>query len=98
MDKTITKADIVEYLHNQLGLNKTESKQLIENFFEEIKKSLEKNEEVKLSGFGNFKLINKKSRPGRNPKTGDPVTISARRVVTFKAGNKLRKRISSSNG
>ena len=65
---------------------------------EEIKKSLEKNEEVKLSGFGNFKLINKKSRPGRNPKTGDPVTISARRVVTFKAGNKLRKRISSSNG
>ncbi|HJL96228.1 MAG: integration host factor subunit alpha [Gammaproteobacteria bacterium] len=98
MDKTITKADIVEHLHNQLGLNKTESKQLIENFFEEIKKSLEKNEEVKLSGFGNFELINKKSRPGRNPKTGDPVTISARRVVTFKAGNKLRKRISSSNG
>ena len=58
MEKTITKADIVEHLHTQLGLNKSESKKLIEDFFEEIKKSLENNEEVKLSGFGNFELIN----------------------------------------
>ena len=79
MAKTITKADIVEYLHTQLGLNKSESKKLIEDFFDEIKDSLARNEEVKLSGFGNFELLNKKSRPGRNPKTGEDVIISARR-------------------
>ena len=98
MGKTITKADIVEHLHQQLGLNKSESKKLIEDFFDEIKKSLENNEDVKLSGFGNFELIKKESRPGRNPKTGEEVTISARRVVTFRAGNKLRKKITSQNG
>tara|TARA_B100000945_G_scaffold101818_1_gene80303 strand:- start:646 stop:942 length:297 start_codon:yes stop_codon:yes gene_type:complete len=97
MAKTITKADIVEYLHTQLGLNKSESKKLIEDFFNEIKDSLARNEEVKLSGFGNFELLNKKSRPGRNPKTGEDVIISARRVVTFRAGNKLRKKIDSQN-
>tara|TARA_B100001778_G_scaffold286943_1_gene254500 strand:- start:285 stop:581 length:297 start_codon:yes stop_codon:yes gene_type:complete len=97
MTKTITKADIVEYLHTQLGLNKSESKKLIEDFFDEIKDSLARNEEVKLSGFGNFELLNKKSRPGRNPKTGEDVIISARRVVTFRAGNKLRKKIDSQN-
>tara|TARA_Y100000817_G_scaffold178326_1_gene139218 strand:- start:6 stop:302 length:297 start_codon:yes stop_codon:yes gene_type:complete len=97
MAKTITRADIVEYLHTQLGLNKSESKKLIEDFFNEIKDSLARNEEVKLSGFGNFELLNKKSRPGRNPKTGEDVIISARRVVTFRAGNKLRKKIDSQN-
>ena len=97
MAKTITKADIVEYLHTQLGLNKSESKKLIEDFFDDIKDSLARNEEVKLSGFGNFELLNKKSRPGRNPKTGEDVIISARRVVTFRAGNKLRKKIDSQN-
>ena len=97
MAKTITRADIVEYLHTQLGLNKSESKKLIEDFFDEIKDSLARNEEVKLSGFGNFELLNKKSRPGRNPKTGEDVIISARRVVTFRAGNKLRKKIDSQN-
>ena len=97
MAKTITRADIVEYLHTQLGLNKSESKKLIEDFFDEIKDSLARNEEVKLSGFGNFELLNKKSRPGRNPKTGEEVIISARRVVTFRAGNKLRKKIDSQN-
>ena len=65
------------------------------DFFEEIKTALINNEEVKLSGFGNFELIDKKARPGRNPKTGEDVTISARRVVTFRAGNKLRKKIST---
>ena len=97
MAKTITKADIVEYLHTQLGLNKSQAKKLIEDFFDEIKDSLARNEEVKLSGFGNFELLNKKSRPGRNPKTGEDVIISARRVVTFRAGNKLRKKIDSQN-
>ena len=95
MAKTITKADIVDYLNNELGLNKSECKILIEDFFDEIKNSLINNEEVKLSGFGNFELINKKERPGRNPKTGEDVTITARRVVTFRAGNKLRKKIAS---
>ena len=95
MNKTITKADIIEHLHNDLGLNKSECKVLVEDFFEEIKNSLINNEEVKLSGFGNFELLEKKARPGRNPKTGEEVTISARRVVTFRAGNKLRKKITS---
>lgn len=95
MNKTIKKADIVEHLHATLGLNKTESKEVVENFFAEIAEALVKNEDVKLSGFGNFELLNKKERPGRNPKTGEPVTISARKVVTFRAGQKLRKRISS---
>ena len=98
MNKTVTKADIIEHLHNDLGLNKSECKILVEDFFQEIKTSLINNEEVKLSGFGNFELLNKKARPGRNPKTGEDVTISARRVVTFRAGNKLRKKISSFNG
>ena len=95
MAKTITKADIVDYLNNELGLNKSECKILIEDFFDEIKNCLINNEEVKLSGFGNFELINKKERPGRNPKTGEDVTITARRVVTFRAGNKLRKKIAT---
>jgi len=98
MNKTVTKADIIEHLHNDLGLNKRECKILVEDFFQEIKTSLINNEEVKLSGFGNFELLNKKARPGRNPKTGEDVTISARRVVTFRAGNKLRKKISSFDG
>ena len=93
MTETITKADIIDHLHNEIGLNKSECKILIEDFFEEIKTALINNEEVKLSGFGNFELIDKKARPGRNPKTGEDVTISERRVVTFRAGNKLRKKI-----
>ena len=98
MSKTVTKADIIEHLHNYLGLNKSECKILVEDFFDEIKNALIRNEEVKLSGFGNFELLNKKARPGRNPKTGEEVTISARRVVTFRAGNKLRKKIASFDG
>ena len=98
MTSTITKADIIDHLHNELGLNKSECKILIEDFFDEIKESLKNGEEVKLSGFGNFELLNKKERPGRNPKTGKEVTISARRVVTFRAGNKLRKKIATFDG
>jgi len=95
MSKTITKLDLVNHLNEKLGLNKVESKELVEAFFDEIKKSLINNEEVKLSGFGNFKILNKRERPGRNPKTGEPAIISARKVVTFKAGQKLRKKISN---
>jgi len=93
MKKTVTKANIVDHLNNTLGLSKNDSKQLVEAFFEEITDSLKKNEEVKLSGFGNFEILNKKERPGRNPKTGEPVVISSRRVVTFRAGQKLRKKV-----
>ena len=95
MSKTITKLDLVNHLNEKLGLNKVESKELVEALFEEIKKSLINNEEVKLSGFGNFKILNKRERPGRNPKTGEPAIISARKVVTFKAGQKLRKKMSN---
>jgi len=95
MSKTITKLDLVNHLNEKLGLNKVESKELVEAFFDEIKKSLINNEEVKLSGFGNFKILNKRERPGRNPKTGEPAIISTRRVVTFKAGQKLRKKMSN---
>ena len=95
MSKTITKLDLVNHLNEKLGLNKVESKELVEAFSDEIKKSLINNEEVKLSGFGNFKILNKRERPGRNPKTGEPAIISARKVVTFKAGQKLRKKMSN---
>ena len=95
MSKTITKLDLVNHLNEKLGLNKVESKELVEAFFNEIKKSLTDSEEVKISGFGNFKILNKKERPGRNPRTGEPAVISARRVVTFKVGQKLRKKMSN---
>ena len=95
MSKTLTKLDLVNHLNEKLGLNKVESRELVEAFFNEIKKSLINNEEVKISGFGNFKILNKKERLGRNPKTGEPAIISARRVVTFKAGQKLRKKMSN---
>ena len=95
MSKTITKSDLVNHLHKNMGLNKVESKEIVEAFFEEIKNSLVSGEEVKISGFGNFKILNKNERPGRNPKTGEPALISARKVVTFKAGQKLRKKLES---
>ncbi|MBV1932757.1 MAG: integration host factor subunit alpha [Porticoccaceae bacterium] len=89
----LTKADIAEMLYGELGLNKRESKEIVECFFEEIRISLENNEQVKLSGFGNFDLRNKNTRPGRNPKTGEEIPIEARRVVTFKPGQKLKVRV-----
>ncbi|WP_438950781.1 integration host factor subunit alpha [Porticoccus sp.] len=89
----LTKADLAEMLFEDLGLNKREAKEIVESFFEEIRTALEKNEQVKLSGFGNFELRDKKTRPGRNPKTGQEIPISARRVVTFKPGQKLKARV-----
>ena len=77
----------------EIGLNKREAKELVDTFFEEIRSALENNEPVKLSGFGNFELREKAQRPGRNPKTGEEIPISARRVVTFRPGQKLRDRV-----
>ena len=95
---TITKDSLVEMVHNEVGLNKREAKELIECFFEQIKKSLEEGNDIKLSGFGNFILRVKSSRPGRNPKTGEEVTISSRRVVTFKSGLKLKSKLEAYDG
>lgn len=94
----LTKADIAELLYNELGLNKREAKELVEYFFEEIRAALESNDPVKLSSFGNFDLRDKNPRPGRNPKTGEEIPIVARRVVTFKPGQKLKARIESHAG
>ena len=95
---TITKDSLVEMIHNEVGLNKREAKELIECFFEQIKKSLENGNDIKLSGFGNFILRNKAPRPGRNQKTGEEVTISERRVVTFKSGLKLKSKLEAYDG
>ncbi len=89
----LTKAELAEHLFDELGLNKREAKELVENFFEEIRGALEKGQQVKLSGFGNFDLREKKQRPGRNPKTGEEIPISPRRVVTFRPGQKLKARV-----
>ena len=89
----LTKADLAEGLTNKLDLNKRDAKETVELFFEQIRKALENGEQVKLSGFGNFDLRDKKQRPGRNPKTGEDIPISARRVVTFHPGQKLKSRV-----
>ncbi len=89
----LTKADLAETLFEKVGLNKRDAKETVEVFFEEIKQALESGEQVKLSGFGNFDLREKSERPGRNPKTGEDIPISARRVVTFKPGQKLKARV-----
>ena len=90
---TLTKSDIVEDLNNEIGLNKREAKELVDLLFNDIKNLLSEGHEVKLSGFGNFQLKDKSPRPGRNPRTGEDVEISARRVVTFKSGQKLKESI-----
>ncbi|MDR2710095.1 MAG: integration host factor subunit alpha [Burkholderiales bacterium] len=87
---TLTKAELTDLLFEQLGLNKREAKDMVERFFEEIRLALENGDTVKLSGFGNFQLREKAQRPGRNPKTGIDIPISARRVVTFHASQKLK--------
>src|SRR5205085_1129021 len=87
---TLTKAELADLLFEKVGLNKREAKDMVEAFFEEIRGALERGESVKLSGFGNFQLRDKPQRPGRNPKTGEEIPISARRVVTFHASQKLK--------
>lgn len=90
---TVTKASLAEELYERLGVNKREAKELVEQFFEEVRAALEEGRNVKLSGFGNFSLRDKSERPGRNPKTGEEIPVSARRVVTFRPGQKLKARI-----
>ena len=94
----LTKADMAEKLFEDLGLNKREAKELVEMFFEKIRQALENSKQVKLSGFGNFDLRDKNQRPGRNPKTGEEIPISARRVVTFRPGQKLKARVEAYAG
>lgn len=90
---TLTKADMTEALFDEMGLNKREAKELVDCFFDEIRKSLASGDQVKLSGFGNFDLCEKSQRPGRNPRTGEVIPITARRVVAFRPGQKLKARV-----
>ncbi len=90
----LTKAVMADNLIRELGLSKQDAKEIVESFFSEIAATLERGEPVRISGFGNFELRDKSSRPGRNPKTGEEIPISARRVVTFRPGQKLKARVS----
>jgi integration host factor subunit alpha len=94
----LTKAEMAEKLYEELGLNKREAKEIVEAFFAEISEALENGRQVKLSGFGNFDLRDKNERPGRNPKTGEEIPITARRVVTFRPGQKLKARVEAYAG
>jgi integration host factor subunit alpha len=90
---TLTKAELAELLFEKVGLNKREAKDMVESFFEEIRVQLELGESVKLAGFGNFQLRDKPTRPGRNPKTGEDIPITARRVVTFHPSQILKSMV-----
>jgi integration host factor subunit alpha len=92
---TLTKAELADLLFEKVGLNKREAKDMVEGFFEEVRDALERGDGVKLSGFGNFQLRDKPQRPGRNPKTGEEIPITARRVVTFHASQKLKTSVES---
>ena len=89
----LTKADLADLLFEQIGLNKRESKDMIDAFFDLIADSLVEGLDVKISGFGNFQIRTKAPRPGRNPRTGEAIPIEARRVVTFHASHKLKEQI-----
>ena len=93
----LTKAEVAEHLFEKVGLSKRDAKEMVEVFFEEIRETLESGEQVKLSGFGNFDLRQKSERPGRKPKTGEDIPISARKVVTFRPGQKLKSRVEDGN-
>ena len=90
---TLTKAEIAEQVHNHLGRNKKESAQMVEALFEIIKKSLEEGKDVMISGFGKFSIRERGERKGRNPLTGDPIMLPAKKLVTFRCSGKLRKKI-----
>lgn len=94
----LTKAQLAELLFEHIGLNKRESKDMVDAFFELIVQSLVKGEDVKLSGFGNFQIRTKAPRPGRNPRTGETIPIEARRVVTFHASSKLKEQVQGQAG
>ncbi len=94
----LTKADMAERLFEDVGLNKREAKEFVEVFFDSLREALKDGHQVKLSGFGNFDLRRKNQRPGRNPKTGEEIPISARTVVTFRPGQKLKERVEAYAG
>ncbi len=94
----LTRGDMAESLFNEMGLNKKDARELVDLFFQELEASLAVGKQVKLSGFGNFDLRDKKERPGRNPRTGEKVLITARRVVPFSPGNKLKARVNAYAG
>lgn len=96
MTLTLTKAEISDGLITSLKLDKRDAKELTENLFEIVRHTLEEGEGVKITGFGNFELRDKSARPGRNPRTGEEAVIQKRRVVTFRSGQKLRRRIERS--
>ncbi len=91
----LSKSSLAEALSNEVQLSKSDAKDLVEVFFEEIRQILETGQHVKLSGFGNFVLRDKAERPGRNPKTKEEIPVEARRVVTFRPGLKLKGKIKS---
>ena len=93
---SLTKADLTELLYDRVGVNKREAKDIVDAFFNQISNVLVNGEAVRISGFGNFQLRDKAARPGRNPKTGDLIPISARRVVTFHASQKLKLAVEDS--
>ena len=93
IDKAITKADLADCLFEKVGLNKREAKEFVDLFFEELRTALISEESIKLTGFGNFDVRKKSERPGRNPKTGQKIPVSARKVVTFHASQKLKERM-----
>ncbi|MBJ7555961.1 integration host factor subunit alpha [Marinomonas spartinae] len=90
---SLTKADLAENLVDSIGLSKKDAKDLVEGFFDVIRESLVERQQVKLSGFGNFEVREKSQRPGRNPKTGEEIPITARTVVTFRPGQKLKSKV-----
>ena len=92
----LTKAEMAERLYDDVGLNKREAKEFVDAFFDALREALEAGRQVKLSGFGNFDLRRKNQRPGRNPKTGEEIPITARRVVTFHASQKLKSLVEKS--
>ena len=93
---TVTKMELANLLFDELGLNKREAKEFVELFFEEIRSALKNGDKVKFSGFGSFSVRDKPQRPGRNPKTGEEIPVSARRVVTYKASQKIKDRVAGS--
>jgi len=94
----LTKAQLADLLFDQIGLNKRESKEMVDAFFDLVSQSLVEGDDVKLSGFGNFQIRTKAPRPGRNPRTGELIPIDARRVVTFPASSKLKEQIQGAEG
>ncbi len=95
---TVTKAELTEHLVKSLNYNRQDAKTIVDEFFNVLCDTLVKGRSIKISSFGNFVLRDKSARPGRNPKTGEEKEISARRVVTFTAGHKLREMINQSMG